>query len=463
MLTIFSLLIAFGVVIILLNDFNTLSGKVFSLNAASTIELFFLVLVVAIFVGLVSGSYPSFYLSKFLPIKVLKGTIVSSGKKSGSLRRVLVVFQFWIAIIMVIGTMLVSDQLGFLRNKDLGFDKNNMVILQLQDTAFRRKHDVFKKELLNNPNILSVYNGSGYPGNINWIQVNKVEKEGEMVEVGIILNQGDFDFINTYGVEILQGRDLDESMITDRENAVLINEEGVKQFGWEDDPIGKKIEYGLNLDGTTGRVMKVVGVYKDFHYKSLHNKVEPLILFISDAPRYFMSIKINEDNKRETLDFIEEKWNSFGANRPFDYQFLDQELDQMYAPEAKIGLIFRIATILTIFTALLGLLGLSSFVTEQRTKEIGIRKVHGATVSDILKILTKEFVVLITIAFIIAVPIAWWRFDIWLESNFIYRIDIGWVVFVIAGLLAFVVGLLTVSYHILKASSGNPVDAIKYE
>jgi putative ABC transport system permease protein len=237
----------------------------------------------------------------------------------------------------------------------------------------------------------------------------------------------------------------------------------MREFGWEEEPIGKKIHYGWELDGSGGTIMKVVGVVKDFHFRSLHNKIEPLIFFISEEPRYLLACRINADRKKEALEFIEAKWNEFNAKRPFDYEFLDEQMDEMYQAEEKISTIILIATALTIFIALLGLLGLSSFVAEQKTKEIGIRKVVGASIPNILRLLYREFVVLIVLAFIIAVPVAWWRLDIWLASGFVYHISLNWSHFAIAGFVSLFIGLGTISYFILKAASGNPVDAIKYE
>ena len=209
--------------------------------------------------------------------------------------------------------------------------------------------------------------------------------------------------------------------------------------------------------------MKVIGVVKDFHFRSLHNKIEPMCFFLSDGPRSRIACRIKPEHQKETLNFIESKWNEFNAKRPFDYRFLDQNMDDMYQAEEKISRIILIAAILTIFIALLGLLGLSSFVAEQRTKEIGIRKVVGASVANILKLLYKEFALLIGIAFILAIPVAWWRLDIWLNDSFIYHQTMQWIWFLLAGVISFVIGLATISFYILRAATGNPVDAIKYE
>ncbi len=463
LLAIFSFIIAIIAVYFLLPDFNNITGKSLNFNMILDPAVLIMILLVIILIGIVSGSYPAFFLSSFKPVSVLKGTLTRSGRKSGFLRKVLVVIQFFIAIVMIIATIAVSGQLKYLRNKNLGFDKENVIVLQLQDSTFRSKVESFKKELLLNPNITGVSNSTGIPGTITWIQVMYVEKEEKMTESALILAQVDYDFIDVMGMEIINGRNFDEKMGTDQREAVIINETGAKVLGWEENPVGKKIDYEIDLEGNIGRPMKVIGVINDFHFRSLHNKVEPVILFISEVPRYFLSIKIEGNNTRETLDFIEEKWNDFGAKRPFDYEFMDQRMDEMYDAEVKLGLIFRIATILTIFIALLGLLGLSSFTAEQRTKEIGIRKILGASVSNILKSLYKEFIILILIAFILAVPVAWWRIDIWMNTSFIYHATLQWTTFLIAGLLALVIGFITISYHIIRAASENPVDAINYE
>jgi putative ABC transport system permease protein len=418
---------------------------------------------ITLLVGILSGSYPSFYLSSFIPMTVLKGSASKAGKRSGFLRKVLVVIQFFIAIIMIIATIIVSKQLSFLRNTDLGFKKKNLIVMELQDSTFRSKAEVFKNELLQNPAIVSVTNCTGVPGEINWIQVMRVEREAEMADMALILAQTDYDYIKAMGMEIVNGRDFDRNMRTDDTAAVLINETGIKTLGWEDDPIGKKIQYGFDLEGNPGRMLKVIGVIKDFHYRSLHNKIEPIIFFISPEPRWLLSVRLKEGKEKEALALIEDKWNSFGAGRPFDYRYVTDILEDQYEGEHKIGLIFNIATAITIFIALLGLLGLSSFVAEQRTKEIGIRKILGASVGNILKLLYREFIVLILIAFVLAVPVAWWRLDIWLNDSFIYHTSLNWGYFALAGLVAFVVGMATISFYIVRAATSNPVDAVKWE
>lgn len=462
-MVVIALVIALCLVFILLPDFNQLSGKSLEFSLFTQPVIISMVLLITLLVGIISGSYPSFYLSSFMPMTVLRGTVSKAGKKSGLLRKMLVVIQFFIAIIMIIGTIVVSNQLRFLRNTDLGFKKDNLIVIPLQDSTFRSKAEAFKNELLQNSAIESATNCTGVPGEINWIQVLRVEREDEMAEMALILAQTDYDYVKTMGMQILKGRDFDKNMGTDDTAAILINETGVKTLGWEDDPIGKKIQYGFDLQGNPGRTLKVIGVVKDFHFRSLHNKIEPIVIFISPQPRWLVAVRLKEGKEKEALAYIEEKWNSFGAGRPFDFDYVDDILKEQYSGEEKIGVIFNIATIITIFIALLGLLGLSSFITEQRTKEIGIRKILGASVGSVLKLLYKEFVILILIAFVLAVPVAWWRLDIWLSDSFIYHTSLSWIYFILAGLVAFIVGIGTISFYIVRAATGNPVDAVKWE
>jgi putative ABC transport system permease protein len=462
-LSLIALIIAFLLVWLVLPDFNNLADKSISLSLLKNPAIYFEILVITLFIGLLSGSYPAFFLSSFQPVRVLKGSGVKSGKKGGALRKILVVLQFVIAIFMIIGTIVVSQQIGFLRNKDLGFDKNNLVVMEVQDSAFLSKAKLFKDELLQSPDISAASSSTGVPGQINWIQLLKVEQENKMENITVILAQTDYDFVKTFGLEVINGRDFDKNMGTDANEAVIINETAAGKFGWGDDAIGKKIHFGFNRDGTGGRMLKVIGIVKDFNFKSLHNEIEPIIFFLRDDPGYFLTCRISPENQKETLAFIEQKWNEFNPKSPFSYTFMANSMDEMYKADMKIGTIIKITSILIIFIALLGLLGLSSFIAEQRTKEIGVRKVLGASVGNILMLLYKEFALLIFIAFIIAVPIAWWRLDIWLNMNFIYHISLSWVSFLLAGIIAFLVGMLSISYYIVKAATNDPVVSIKYE
>lgn len=461
MLSVIAALIALLLVYLLMPDFNNITEKTIAFG--SNPIMFLIIGVVALLTGLLSGIYPAFYLSSVSPITALRGSGDAAAKGKGRMRKILVVVQFFIAIIMIIATIAVTNQLNYLKNKNLGFTKENIIVMQLQDSAFRSKGETFKEELLKNPDILGVTRSTQVPGNISWIQVMNVEKDSQMVQSSLILAQTDYDFLDVLDMEIIKGRNFDKTMSTDDTGAVIINETGARALGWHDDPIGKRIDYGIDLEGNVARPMKVIGMVRDFHFRSLHNAVEPMILFIAQFNPYHVTVKIKEGKTREALEYIEQTWNDFGAKRPFDYYFLENNLNDLYQAEEKIEKIFSIATFLTIFIALLGMLGLSSFIAEQKKKEIGIRKVVGASVADILLLLYTEFLVLIMIAFVIAVPVAWWRIDAWLKESFVYFQNPGWYTFLLAGAMALVVGILTISYHILRAATSNPVDAIKYE
>jgi putative ABC transport system permease protein len=463
MLSLIALVISLIAVRVVLPDFNDFTGKEISMNPFNNPILFLSILGIALLVGLISGSYPAFYLSAFQPDRVLKGDLSRSGKTSIFLRRILVIAQFFIAIVMIAGTIAVSKQLNFIQTKDLGFNKNNLLILEIQDRDIIGNIETFKEELLQSPDIVATSNSMGIPGNINWIATMRIEQETGMEERAIIYNKTDYDFADLYQLEFLKGRDFDKSMGTDALEAAIINETAAYEFGWIDDPIGKRIHFGFKQDGTGGRMLRVVGVVKDFHFKSLHNSIEPLLMLINESPGYFLTCRFRDGKQTETIAFIENKWKNFGFKMPFNYRLLSENLDDMYKAEEKIDVIFLITTIIAIFLALLGLLGLSSFIAQQKTKEIGIRKIHGATVGNILLILYREFARLILIAFVLAVPVAWWRLNLWLESSFEYHRKLTWDVFIYAGLAAFLIGIITISYFIVKAASRNPVEAIKYE
>ncbi len=458
-----ALIMSIGIVYMFLPDFNALAGKDLYLSTLFDPVFLTAIILVTIIIGVFSGSYPAFYLSSFMPLNILKGTNSTSSKNTLLMRRILVVFQFFIAIVMIIATLVVRDQLNFLNKKDQGYNKENVVVLSLQDDQFREKAKVFREDLLLSPYIEKASNSTGVPGRIGWIQVMGVEQETEMKDLTVILNQSDYYFNDLMEFEFLEGRDFDINMGTDDSAAVIINETAARQFGWSGSALGKKIHYGYDENHQGGRIMKVIGVVKDFNFMSLHNKIEPIILFISPEPRYYMSVKVANGQLNKALTDIEEAWNRNGAKRPFDYKLLSQMQEDMYEGEQKINTIFSIVAILTVFIALLGLFGLSSFTTEQRTREIGIRKVNGATVFDILLLLYREFFILIVIAFVLAIPIAWWRLTIWLQSSFFYFTDIKISLMLLSGLIAIGVGLLTISYYVIKASSSNPVDALKYE
>jgi len=464
LITVIALLIALLLVYMLLPDFITLSGKSLSFDLFGDPVLLSVIIGVTLLVGLASGSYPAFYLSSFKPVTVIKGSVIEGKKNGGGLRKFLVVFQFWIAISMIIATLVVADQIRFLMNKEVGFTKENMVVMPIQDTSFFSKSENYKEEILQNAHISDASLSIGVPGQTSWIQVIRAEVDTAMVEKTMHICIPDYDFLKTYDIELDTGRFFRKDMGTDMEEAVVVNQATARTFGWGDEALGKKINWGFSLDGDPGRMMKVIGVVKDYHFRSLHNKVEPLMFILHDEyPKRFLTVKVEGDHLQKVLEFMGDKWREFGTTQAFDYRILENSWNEMYEAEEKLMTIFTIATLLTIFIALLGLLGLSSFVAERKTKEIGIRKVVGANMKDILLLLYKEFLVLIGIAFVIAIPLAWWQLTEWLEKSFIYHTAVSWQAFFWAGLFSLLIGVITISFHSIRAALSNPVDAIKYE
>ncbi len=461
MLALFAMIIALALAAILLPSFNLLSGKSLEISDLYSISLMPAIIVISILTGLLSGIYPAFYLSSFEPVTVLKGTYQSS-KNKGLLRKMLVTFQFVISIIMIIATLVVSDQLKFLQNKDLGYDKNNVLLVELQDTAFIRKIPSFRDAILQYPEFKEVATSTSVPGNIRSIQLMRVEQNEQMTEYALNLFLVDYDFINLIGFEIIQGRQFDRNMGTDVQEACLINETAALKLGWNDSALGKKIDFGIRLDGTATRNTKVIGVLKDFHYTSLHNEIEPIAIFLSDRPRQLLSIRVAEGKQNEALAIIRDKWLDFGVNHPLKYEYLDQQLRESYVAEAHTSKVFTVFSVLSIFIALIGLLGLSSYLSERKTKEIGIRKVHGATMTVILNLLYREFLLLLAVALVISTPVAWWLLTEWLQ-NFAFHTHIKLFSIVSAAFISIAVTWFTISYHSYKAATINPVDAIKYE
>ncbi len=462
-LSVLSLFISLFVVWILLPEFNSFTGNYIQLNLLDHFQVILVFFLVAILVGLLSGSYPAFYLSSFMPIRVLKGNLSRSGRTSNTLRKILVVLQFFIAIFMIIASLVVSGQLRFMKNSDLGFKPKNRVVIEVQDRESLEKLQAFKDRLLQDPNILDASNSSSIAGVMPFIYNLKVEEKDGMTDRSTNVIRCDYDFIDTYGMKIIEGRDFDRKMGTDALEAAIINETAAKEFGWEKDPLGKRIHFGFNRDGTGGRMLKVIGVVRDFYFKSFHNRIEPVVILISEEAEDFLTLELSENHHGEALEYVEILWQEYYSAYPFNYRYLSDRMDDMYAGVARISDLVGIATLITIFIALLGLLGLSSFTAEQKTKEIGLRKIMGASIPNILGLLYKDFVILILIALVLAAPLAWWQLNNWLETTFIYYRPVQILTLLLAGLAALLIGLGTVSFYIVRAASKNPVETIKYE
>ncbi len=461
-LSFISLIIALILVELLLPAFNTFTNKDIVLSILLQPKYLLALIILVLFTGAFSGIYPAFYLSAFKPVSVLKGSLRRENKSTLP-RKILVVIQFVISITLIIGTLTVLNQLKFLRNADLGFNKEQVIIIPVNHTPIARSYKSVKNELLLNTDIISITAVDdifGVAHNTHEFRPEGFPQDKLQFYPALVVR---YDFVKTFDIKILAGRDYNEDNKTDPEKGMLINEAMVKHLGWgsNEEALGKKFK---SLHGEE----RVIGVTNNFNATSLHEQAGPFVLNIKEKPDEvmwflkFMAIRIAPDNHKKTIDFIETKCKEFAPNRPFEYSFLDQELNKLYKDEDNLGKLSLIFSLLIIFIASLGLFGLTSFMAEQRTKEIGIRRVLGAKVTDIITLLSKEFLKLIVIAILIAWPIAFLLIDDWL-SHFAYRTAINWFVFILAGLFALIIALLITAYKAYVTSQTNPVDTLKYE
>lgn len=460
-LSIIALSLALGMVDVLLPFFNNLAGKALTMGYFSNTFTGIATIGIALFVGLLAGSYPSFFLSAFHPVKVLSGLSKSGSPSQPLLRKALVVFQFAVSIALIVCTAIISNQLNFIQNKKLGFDKEQLVVMPIKSGNMRRSYETIKSELLQYPNLLGVTAASGLPGQRLPADSYPVFLEGKDGENWVIqTTMVDHDFVETMGIKLTAGRDFSKEFPTDASSGFILNETAVKALGW-DEPLGKKITW--EGDGPNGKKEgQVIAVVEDYHYQSLHQIIEPLILHIKPNRFSTIAVRIQAANVTETLAFLKDTWSKFDPQNAFEYSFLDEDLTNKYRSEIKLGKIFTYFSSLAIFIACLGLFGLASFTAEQRTKEVGIRKVLGATVANVTSLLSKDFIKLVLLANLIAWPIAWNVMNLWLE-DFAYRTHIGWWVFVMSGGLALVITLLTVSWQAIKVAIANPVKSLRYE
>ena len=459
LMVLLSLTIAVAVVYFVLPLFNDVADKGMTLKSLFTPYILPLLIALPLLVGLLAGSYPAFFLSSFKPIEVLKGKL-KLGTKSGSLRSVLVVFQFWASIILIIGTIVVYRQLNYIQQKNLGFNKDQVLIINGAN-ALNNNIDAFKNEVLQMHGVvggtLSAYlpvSNSNRSDNTYSSEAVINSKNGFDMQNWTI----DYDYLKTIGIQLVKGRNFSRDFGSDS-SAVIINETTAKILG-NSDPIGKKIYTSIDAQGHT-TALTVIGVVKNFNFESLHHDVGPLAFRLGRST-YLLSLKVNTSNINGLVSSIQNKWRALAPGMPFSYRFLDDSFNEMYRGEQRVGKIALIFSVLAIFIACLGLFGLATFIAEQRTKEIGIRKVLGASVQGIVRMLSKDFVKLVTIAFIIAAPLAWYFMNKWLQ-DFAYRIELSWWIFAVAGLAALLIALVTVSFQAIRAAISNPVKSLRTE
>lgn len=452
-----SLVLALIFIKISLPYFNNLLGTGLVLNLLTNWYTIPILLLFSVFVGLLSGSYPAFFLSSFNPYEVLKGSVKNS-MKNGRLRRVLVVFQFAVSILLIVCTMIMYRQINYMLNKDVGFNKEQLIVINRAD-AIGKKMKSFKESVKSIPGVVNISSSTAVPNRTN--NNNGYGMEGRKDESFLIVtNWVDYDYLDTYGMKLTSGRSFSESFSTDKESC-LINESVVKNFGIND-PL--KARFTQPGEESSRKYIPVIGVVKNFNFESLRNPIGPCILcFQSENFLWgYITVRLSARNYSNTINEIEKVWKEYAANTPLQYYFLDADFEKMYVQEKQNAQMAVIFSILAIFIAALGLFGLTSFTVEQRTKEIGVRKAMGSTVSGIFVVISQEVIILVTISALIAWPLIYYIAQKWLE-NFYYRINLGLFSFAAGLIMALGIAILTISYRILRAATVNPAKSLKYE
>ncbi|WP_257666704.1 ABC transporter permease [Parapedobacter tibetensis] len=448
--------IAFVLIEVSIPWFNQFAGKTAAFSFFNRPASLSVLALLTLAIGVLAGSYPAFVLSSFKPIKVLKGHVAPGGNGLW-LRKALVVTQFAVSVTLIAVTFVVYHQLHYMRNHDLGFNKTQTLVVE---TRFDSKQETFKSSLSSIPAVQSATRSGNVPGGDNGRAYAELENHnGDMQTATVDLYNVDEDFIPQYDIQVLAGRAFSTAFTADSIHGAVLNERAVQLLGYSDpaDAIDSRFRLGNGRDG------RIIGVVKDFHFKSLQAQITPMAITLGQGNfSNYISIKVNTDNLPATMEAIAAKWQEIIPNRPFNYFFADEFFDRQYRAEERFGQLFFQFALLTIFISCLGLLALVSYSTLQRQKEIGVRKVLGASVANIVKLLSIDFVKLVLIAIVIATPIAWWAMNKWL-ADFAYRIDMEWWMFAAVGLAAVTIALLTVSWQAIRAALANPVESLRDE
>ena len=452
LLTSIAVFLSIVMVEIFLPVFNYFAGKQLHTSYFTNLLAIPALILTIIIVSLVAGSYPAFFLSSFLPIKVLKGKLL--GKNGSFFRSGLVVFQFAISIILFIGTFVVYSQLNYIQRKKLGFDKDHILVIQraweLQNHTQSFKDNLFKSNL-----VISASNTDNLPGQRFSSTVFKADNSASTQQHILACMSTDYDFAKTLGLEIIKGRYFSKEFYSDSQ-AVVINECAARIYNIKN-PVGKRL-----VDARDNSAVNIIGVLKDFNFESLHQEIKPIVIYLNREQTSNLAVKIRSNDLKSTISMIKNEWNKFVPGKPFEYYFLDDNFNELYQSEIKIQQIFTSFSVLAIFIACLGLLGLAAFTAERKTKEIGIRKTLGASVTGIILLLSKNYTKWVLIANIIAWPTAYYFMNKWLQ-DFAYKTEMSIWIFLLSGILALIIALLTVSANAVKAATANPVKSLKYE
>lgn len=462
LVVIIALILGLALVEIFLTPFNQITAKDFAMLDVFQPQMIVTMIAIVLATGLLSGIYPAIVLSSFEPSRILRGNLPKLGR-FGNLRRILMVVQFGFSLFMIIGTISIFQQMHYLQNKELGFDKDQMVVITIpQDTAVYNKLAYFKDQLLTNPQVLGVTGSGGVPGRSVGELMFRIEQDAQMIDKSIKMMAADEDFFDLLGIEVIAGRNFSTDIQTDVQQGFIINESAVRKFGWTDNPIGKRMQWGLEANGQAAYDGKVVGVIKDFHFASLHNPMEPLAILFRPNFSPLFSVKLAGGDIKESLAWLEDQWTEFAGNHPFEYQFLDERIAAQYENEQTLLDIFSYFAILSILIAALGLFALTSFTVEQRLKEFSIRKVLGADIPDLSKLLGREFLILLVIALVLISPLAYLTISDWLEG-FSYRIGVPIYSFLLAAFISAIITISTISFHIFKLAKTNPARILRME
>ena len=458
MMTTVSMVVALVLVYLFLPTFSNFTGKVLTLNFLKNPEYIVGLVGLVLLVSLVSGSYPALFLSGFSPAKVLKGAF-KAGKGHEQFRSVLVVGQFAISVVLIVAVLVVVRQLEYMQSKDLGFEKEDIIVLP-SSPAIQENYLILKDRLERHAGIKSVSISSRVPsGRLLDNQGSTAEIDGELTQLNLRIADVHVahNFLDTYGIPVVAGRDFDFNLASDSTEAFILNEVAIKEIGWSspEEAIGQQFLYG-------GRRGFVTGVMKNFHFESLHQPIVPIVFMISQDRNNQVSLKIDAENQEQTMAYIKEEWAALRPDFPFEPIYVDEGFNRQYESEERVKTIFTFFSGLAVIISILGLLGLTTFATQQRTREIGIRKVMGAETVNILVLLGKDFLKLVLIGFVIAIPVSWFGMSSWLE-DFAYSIGISWTVFLWAGLIAGAIAAITVMSQSLKAAWADPVKSIKSE
>ncbi|GAB5409755.1 MAG: ABC transporter permease [Balneolaceae bacterium] len=456
MFSFIALIFAFILAEVALPAFNGVFEKELVFNFFERPIFILSIVALAIGIGIISGFYPALFLSRFKPAGILKGS--STSEIGGiSLRKILVVFQFSISTVLVIGTLVVLSQLNFLLDKDLGFNKEQTLFISFNDAS---KISIYKEAIEKHQAVISTSTANGVPGNFYFSSSDNFDPErpDEQIATHVIATDDNYD--DVLGLTILAGSYFDDEKISELENSIIINEAMQKRMNWStpNDAIGKEFANGD----------QIIGVVNDFHFRTLRTEISPVVINSIHAQNSSFSgtdmlvVKFRAEQTRELIDFLQASWKSMVSNTPVTYTFLDETMDKLYETDKKLGNVFSLFAGVGIFIACMGLFGLTAFSAERKTKEIGIRKVLGATVLNIVSLLSLDFLKLVAIGFVIAAPISWYTMNTWL-AEFAYRIDIGIEIFLTAGTLALIIAFITTSWQSVKAASSNPVDSLKNE